>query len=99
MGAMEATVVGTAMPTIVADLGGLPLYGWVGASYMLASTITVPLYGKLADVLGRKPVLLFGTAVFLLGSIASGFVPSIELLIAAQSPEALSILRNLHGMA
>lgn len=89
MGAMEATVVGTAMPTVVADLGGLSLYGWVGASYMLASTITVPLYGKLADVLGRKPVLLFGTAVFLLGSLASGFSPSIELLIAARTLQGL----------
>ncbi len=89
MGAMEATVVGTAMPTIVADLGGLSLYGWVGASYLLASTITVPLYGKLADVLGRKPVLLFGTAIFLLGSIASGLAPSIELLIAARALQGL----------
>ena len=89
MGAMEATVVGTAMPTVVADLGGIALYGWVGASYMLASTITVPLYGKLADVVGRKPVLLFGTAVFLVGSLASGLSPSIEWMIAARTLQGL----------
>lgn len=89
MSAMEATVVGTAMPTVVADLGGIALYGWVGASYMLASTISMPLYGKLADVLGRKPVLLFGTAVFLLGSLVSGFAPSIEMMIAARTLQGL----------
>ncbi len=49
MAAMEATVIATAMPTVIADLGGIHLYGWVGASYLLASTVTVPLYGKLAD--------------------------------------------------
>lgn len=89
MSAMEATVVGTAMPTIISDLGGIALYGWVGASYMLASTITVPLYGKLSDVLGRKPVLLFGTAVFLIGSLASGFSPTIEVLILARTVQGL----------
>lgn len=89
MSAMEATVVGTAMPTVIADLGGLTLYGWVSASYMLASTVTVPLYGKLADVMGRKPVLLFGTATFLVGSLASGFAPSIEVLILARTVQGL----------
>ena len=76
MAAMEATVVGTAMPTVIADLGGIALYGWVGASYLLASTVTVPLYGKLADLYGRKPVVLFGISVFLVGSVASGFATS-----------------------
>lgn len=85
MAAMEATVVGTAMPTVIAELGGIALYGWVGASYLLASTVTVPLYGKLADLYGRKPVLLFGLGVFLVGSVASGFATTIELLILARA--------------
>jgi EmrB/QacA subfamily drug resistance transporter len=89
MTAMEATVVGTAMPTVIADLGGIALYGWVGASYMLASTIMVPVFGKLADTLGRKPVLMFGTAVFLLGSLASGLSPSIEAMIFARTLQGL----------
>src|SRR4051794_24071876 len=67
MSAMEATVVATAMPTVVADLHGIELYGWVGAIYMLAVTVTIPTWGKLADVWGRKPVLLLGLGLFLLG--------------------------------
>jgi EmrB/QacA subfamily drug resistance transporter len=84
MSAMEATVVGTAMPSVVADLGGLELYGWVGAAYMLASTVSVPVFGKLADRSGRRPVLLFGIAVFLLGSLASGLATSLPLLVLAR---------------
>lgn len=89
MGAMEATVVGTAMPTVIADLGGLALYGWVGSAYLLASTVSVPVYGKLADVYGRKPVLLVGIALFLLGSIASGGAPTIVALILARAVQGL----------
>jgi len=105
MAAMEATVVATVMPTVIADLGGLGLYGWVGASYLLASTVTVPLYGKLADRRGRKPVLLLGIALFLLGSLASGLSPTIEALIVfravqgagagAVQPVVLTILGDL----
>ncbi len=84
MAAMEATVVATAMPTVVTDLGGLDLYGWVGAIYLLASTVTMPLFGKLADQRGRKPILLWGIAIFLLGSMASGAVSSMPQLIAAR---------------
>jgi EmrB/QacA subfamily drug resistance transporter len=89
MSAMEATVVGTAMPTVVADLGGLLLYGWVGSSYLLASTVSVPLYGKLADLYGRRPVLVFGIVLFLIGSIWSGFAGSIEILIVARTLQGL----------
>lgn len=89
MAAMEATVVATAMPTVIAELGGLHLYGWVGASYLLASTVTVPLYGKLADRHGRKPVLLVGIALFLAGSLASGLATSIEQLIAFRALQGL----------
>ena len=85
LAAMEATIVATAMPTIVRDLGGLSLYGWVGASYILASTVAVPLYGKLSDLYGRKPVLLFGLVTFLVGSVACGLSTSIYMLIAARA--------------
>jgi hypothetical protein len=89
MSAMEATVVATAMPTVVADLHGIELYGWVGAIYMLAVTVTIPTWGKLADVWGRKPVLLVGLALFLAGSMGSGFAGSMNLLIAMRAIQGL----------
>ncbi len=89
MAAMEATVVATAMPTVISELGGIRLYGWVGAAYLLASTVTVPLYGKLADRHGRKPVLLLGIALFLAGSLASGLSASIEQLILFRAVQGL----------
>lgn len=89
MAAMEATVVATAMPTVISELGGIRLYGWVGAAYLLASTVTVPLYGKLADRQGRKPVLMLGIMLFLLGSLASGLSTSIVLLIVYRAIQGL----------
>ena len=89
MTAVEATVVATAMPSVIADLGGVTLYGWVTAAYLLASTVTVPLYGKLADMRGRKPVMLFGLAVFLIGSAASGAATSTLFLIGARAVQGL----------
>jgi MFS family permease len=106
MTAMEATVVATAMPTVVADLGGIELYGWVGAIYMLASTVSMPLYGKLADLRGRKPILYAGMALFLAGSIASGLAGSLQQLIVfralqglgagALQPIALTVVGDLY---
>ena len=89
MAAMEATVVATAMPTVVADLGGIELYGWIGAVYMLASTVTMPLYGKLADVMGRKPVMYLGLLLFLAGSMASGLSRTMIQLIAFRAVQGL----------
>jgi EmrB/QacA subfamily drug resistance transporter len=89
MGALEATVVSTAMPSVVGDLGGIHLYAWVTTAYLLTVSVTVPLYGKLADVYGRKPVLLFGIAVFLLGSAASGAASSMTQLIAFRAVQGL----------
>lgn len=89
MAAMEMTVVSTAMPTVVGDLGGIHLYSWVFTAYLLTSTVTVPLYGKLADLYGRKPVLLFGIALFLAGSMASGLSRSIQALIAFRALQGL----------
>ena len=106
MSALEATVVATAMPTVVGDLGGLTLYGWVGASYLLASTVSVPLYGRLADLRGRKPILLLGIVLFLAGSAASGAARTIGQLIAfralqglgagALQPVTLTVLGDLY---
>lgn len=81
MGAIEATIVSTAMPAIVGDLGGFSLYSWVFSSYLLMNAVTVLIYGKLSDLFGRKPILTFGIIVFLIGSILSGFAESMTMLI------------------
>src|SRR5436189_1094355 len=73
MASMESTVVATAMPTIVSQLGGLSSYSWVFSVYMLASTTTVPVYGKLSDVYGRKPIYAIAMLLFLIGSLLCGF--------------------------
>jgi EmrB/QacA subfamily drug resistance transporter len=89
MAAMEATVVATAMPTVIADLSGLELYGWVGSIYMLATTVTIPLWGKLSDLRGRKSVMLIGLTVFLIGSVASGMAPTMGALIAFRAIQGI----------
>src|SRR3989454_12070879 len=72
LAALDQTIVATAVPRIVSDLGGLTQYSWVFTAYMLASTVTVPLYGKLGDVYGRKRLMLFAIVVFLVGSALCG---------------------------
>src|SRR5207253_462462 len=89
LAALDTTIVGTALPSIVGKLGGITLYSWVFSAYLLTSTSTVAVYGKLADLFGRKPLFLFGTAVFLIGSMASG---------AAQSMEQLILFRAIQGL-
>lgn len=81
MAAVEATVVSTAMPRIIGALGGFPLYSWVFSAFLLPQAITAILYGKLADLYGRRPMLVFGIALFLAGSIACGFASSMPTLI------------------
>ncbi|MGF6951306.1 EmrB/QacA subfamily drug resistance transporter [Neobacillus sp. B4I6] len=81
MGAIEATIVSTAMPAIVADLGGFTLYSWVFSAYLLMNSVTVLIYGKLSDLFGRKPILTIGILIFLLGSILCGFATSMKMLI------------------
>jgi EmrB/QacA subfamily drug resistance transporter len=81
LGALDQTVVGTALPRVVTDLGGNDYYTWVVTIYLLTSTITVPFYGKLSDLLGRKPILLFGITVFLIGSALSGLSQEMWQLI------------------
>jgi EmrB/QacA subfamily drug resistance transporter len=89
MASMEATVIATAMPTIVAQLGGLEIYAWAFSAYMLTSTCTVPVYGKLSDIYGRRIIYAVAMTLFLVGSVLCGF---------AQSMEQLIFYRALQGM-
>ncbi len=89
LAALDATVVGTAMPTIIGELGGLSLYPWAFASYLLAATVTGPIFGKLSDTYGRKPVYLAGIFLFLLGSVLAGTSGSMAALIAFRTLQGL----------
>ncbi|MRX71573.1 MFS transporter [Bacillus lacus] len=84
MAAIEATIVSTAMPAIVADLGGFSLYSWVFSSYLLMNAVTILIYGKLSDLFGRKPVIVFGIVIFLIGSILCGLADSMTMLIISR---------------
>lgn len=81
LGALDQTIVGTALPRIVTDLGGNELYNWVVTIYLLTSTITVPFYGKLSDLYGRKPMLMIGVTIFLIGSALCGLAQDMTQLI------------------
>src|SRR5437870_4073631 len=72
LAALDQTVVGTALPRIVTDLHGNDIYTWAFTSYLLTATISGPIYGKLSDLFGRRPILLFAVAVFLIGSLPAG---------------------------
>jgi EmrB/QacA subfamily drug resistance transporter len=87
--ALDGTVVSTAMPTIIGNLGGLSEYGWVFAAYLLASTVTVPLYSRMADMYGRKPIFMAGVALFVGGSMLCGFANSMALLILFRTIQGL----------
>ena len=105
--AIEATIVSTAMPQIVAQLGGLPLYSWVFSAFLLTQTATTVVFGKLADLAGRKRVMLVGIAIFLFGSILCGFAWSMPSLIVfrlaqgigagAVQPTAMTIVGDLYA--
>src|SRR2546425_9554532 len=81
LAALDQTIVATALPKIVSDLGGITQYSWVFTAYMLTSTVTVPLYGKLGDAYGRKYLFLFAIVVFLLGSALCGAATDMTQLI------------------
>lgn len=87
--ALDSTVVSTAMPTIIGNLGGISEYGWVFSAYLLASTVTVPLYSRLADMYGRKPIFLTGLALFVGGSMLCGFAGSMTELIVFRTVQGL----------
>ena len=89
LGALEATVVGTAMPTIVATLGGLAHYSWVFSAYLLTSTASVPIWGRLSDLYGRRRMYLLAVAAFLIGSMACGAALTMPQLIAARAVQGL----------
>jgi EmrB/QacA subfamily drug resistance transporter len=87
--AIEGTIIATAMPRIVADLGGFALYSWVFSLYLLTQVVTIPIYGKLADLYGRKPIFLLGILIFILSSALCG---------QAHTMVALMAFRTLQGI-
>ena len=102
LAAMDTTIVSTAIPQIVADLGGFASLSWVFSIYLLAQTVTIPIYGKLADMFGRKPILLFGVILFLVGSAASGLAWNMTALILFRGVQGLgagSIMATVNTLA
>jgi len=89
LASLDQTIVGTAMPRIITDLQGFDRYTWVTTAYLLTSTVMIPIYGKLSDLFGRKPIFLIGVVIFLLGSAASG---------ASQTMNQLIIFRAFQGI-
>jgi EmrB/QacA subfamily drug resistance transporter len=89
LGALEATVVGTAMPTVIATLGGLTHYSWVFSAYLLTSTASVPIWGRLSDLYGRRRMYVAGIVIFLVGSMLSGTATSMTMLIVARAIQGL----------
>lgn len=87
--ALDSTIVATAVPQIVGDLGGFSVFSWLFSGYLLAVTVTLPVYGKLADTFGRKPVLLFGIGLFLAGSLLCGLAWNMGALIAFRIVQGL----------
>lgn len=102
LAAMDATIVSTAIPDIVNELGGFSLFTWVFSIYLLAQTVTIPLYGKLADMYGRKPVLIVGLSIFLLGSAACALSWDMLSLIGFRALQGLgagSIMATVNTLA
>ncbi len=107
--ALDSTIIATAVPSVVSDLGGFAQYPWLFSIYLLTQAVTVPLYGKFADVLGRKPVMFFGIGVFLLGSVLCGFAWSMISLIAFRAlqgigagavlPISVTIIGDIYSVA
>ncbi|MFG2105800.1 MDR family MFS transporter [Micromonospora chersina] len=89
LAALDQTIVGTALPTIVGELGGINHYSWVVTAYLLASTASTPLYGKMADLYGRRPVFLFSIGTFLLGSLLAGLSQNMTQLIVTRGVQGL----------
>ena len=102
MSAVEATIVATAMPTIVSELGGFHLFSWVFAAYLLAQAVSTPVYGRLADLYGRKRMFFIGASVFLIGSAACGFTWVFNIWSVSRAfgwgMAALVVFRIFQGM-
>lgn len=107
--AIDSTIVATAVPSIVHDVGGFSSFPWLFSAYMLAQAVSVPIYAKLADMLGRKPIVLIGIALFLVGSVLCGLAGSMGALIAfrvvqglgagAVQPMAITIAGDIYTVA
>src|SRR5688572_1058074 len=89
LAALDQTIVGTALPTIVGKLGGIEHYAWVVTAYLLASTASTPLYGKISDLYGRRPVFLFSIGTFLVGSLLAGLSQNMTQLIITRGIQGL----------
>src|SRR5512139_2681543 len=89
LGALDALVMAAAMPTMVSELGGLHLYSWVYSIYLLSRAVSLPIFGKLADILSAKALYLAAIALFVLGSLAAGFAESMEFLIACRALQGI----------
>src|SRR4029078_7004883 len=89
LAALDGTIVATALPTIVGELGGLAHISWITSAYLLAQTVVTPLYGKLGDLLGRKRVLQFAVVLFLIGSALCGLAQSMTMLIVFRAVQGL----------
>ncbi|HEU4964531.1 MAG TPA: MFS transporter, partial [Bacilli bacterium] len=89
LAAIDVTIVGTAMPTIIGRLGGLPIMSWVFSAFLLASTITVPIYGKLSDLFGRKVIFILGSTVMVIGSVLCGLSDTMIQLIIFRAIQGL----------
>ncbi len=87
--AIDSTIVATAVPSIVRDIGGFESFPWLFSAYLLAQAVSVPIYGKLSDMVGRKPIILAGIGIFLLGSILCGIAWSMPALIAFRALQGL----------
>src|SRR5436305_9155693 len=87
--AIDSTIIATAVPSIVHSIGGFAQFPWLFSIYLLAQAVTVPVYGKLADLFGRKPVMLFGIGLFLVGSIMCGVAWNMTMLIAFRAVQGL----------
>ena len=108
LGAMESTVVATAMPIVVQSLGGLEIYAWVFTGFLLTSTVTMPLWGRLSDLFGRRSTYLAGLVIFLVGSALSGLARDMSQLIAFRMLQGLgagslitigmTIVADLYGL-
>lgn len=107
LASLDQTIVGTSLPKIVGELGGMSLFSWLFTAYMLAETVTIPIAGKMSDRFGRKPVFLFGMITFMIGSILAGMSSSMEELImfrfvqglggGALMPVAMSTVADLYA--
>jgi EmrB/QacA subfamily drug resistance transporter len=87
--ALDSTIIATAVPSVVRDLGGFNEFPWLFSAYLCAQAVTVPVFGKLADIFGRKPLILFGIGMFLLGSVLCGVAWTLPVLIAFRAVQGI----------